>query len=78
MRKKTFKDLKTEKRKISEYMDIELEPKVKSDKSLQTRVEEIEKMIFQDIRNMIEEYETEHKHHTTKEKIIARLKSTNQ
>ncbi len=56
-------------------MDIELEPKAKKNTVVRSKIDEIEKRIFEDIKNIISEYEKESRYNTTKDKIIARLKS---
>ncbi len=59
---------------LKDYIDLELETKGKGNPAVQKKIAEIEDMIFEDIKKMIEDYERDHQK-STKHKIIAALKN---
>lgn len=55
-------------------LEMELELKAKNNPQLQARINEIEKAIFDDIREMINQYESKKVENLAKNKIITSLK----
>jgi hypothetical protein len=55
-------------------LNLELEPKVKNNLRLQEEIDRIEKQIFEDIKKMIDDFESDESR-KTKLKIISALKS---
>ncbi|MGB9599118.1 MAG: hypothetical protein ACP5QK_02315 [Myxococcota bacterium] len=59
---------------IQADLEMELELKAKNNPQLQAKIAEIEKAIFDDIREMINEYENNRIENPAKSKIITSLK----
>lgn len=55
------------------YEDLDLEHKVRSNKTLEAKVDQIEAKIFEDIKRLIERLEN-NQNNPIKEKIISKLK----
>lgn len=58
-------------------LEMELEPKAKNNPSIQAKLAEIEKGIFEDIRELINTYESNKIENLAKSKIITSLKKKN-
>lgn len=73
IRKRQIKQNKTEVENNSN-INLELEPKVKNNIRLKEEIDRIEKQIFEDIKKMIDDFESDESR-KTKLKIISALKS---